>query len=312
MQCSFSLSVLLACFAFTPPSLGQTALERLEEELRRRESQPPATGQLPPVAEVQANRGYLGIVPDKTFPVGGGARLLQVVAGSPADLAGLRPGDVIKQFAGQPIRSYVDLGEMLQITKAGDSLPVVVTRAGRTAEIPVKLGVVQAAVPEAAPRENITPRPRDPNPRVPANLPEEMPLPAEPRLGVRTVKLTEEARKLLGVPVDRGAWVAEVDAGSPADLAGVPLDAVIVAVNGLPVASPDQFLAALEKAMTASEAKLTYYVGEKLINREVQFPGNRVDGGDRVRLLEDRIDALERQLDEFERQLDRLHAAQSL
>jgi membrane-associated protease RseP (regulator of RpoE activity) len=57
-------------------------------------------------------------------------------------------------------------------------------------------------------------------------------------LGVRTAPVTEEVRLRLGVRQPAGAVVVSRVVGSPAEQAGIPLDAVIIAVNDQPVNSP--------------------------------------------------------------------------
>src|SRR4051812_15005204 len=52
-----------------------------------------------PLRLEQLNRGYLGLIYDSQP---GGLRVQSVVPGQPADLAGLRPGDLIVSINGQP------------------------------------------------------------------------------------------------------------------------------------------------------------------------------------------------------------------
>ena len=53
-----------------------------------------------------------------------GALVVDVVAGSPADLAGLRPGDVITSFDGQAVGSPEDLTEAVRERRPGDRVEV--------------------------------------------------------------------------------------------------------------------------------------------------------------------------------------------
>lgn len=61
---------------------------------------------------------------------------------SPAELAGLKPGDRIVSVAGRPVGSWNQLHTVLASEPVGTSIPVVVRRAGRTVELPVTLAKV--------------------------------------------------------------------------------------------------------------------------------------------------------------------------
>ena len=57
-----------------------------------------------------------------------------VITGSPADKAGLKPGDVIQSMGGNRVQSFNDFVGVLGSKRAGDVLPVVVRRGGETLE----------------------------------------------------------------------------------------------------------------------------------------------------------------------------------
>lgn len=88
----------------------------------------------PPTARNEPSRGYgayLGTIPDFGDNVDG-VRLAGVTAGSPADLAGLREGDIIVGFAGNKIHDLEDLVKLLRAKKPGDEVKIIVLRAGVT------------------------------------------------------------------------------------------------------------------------------------------------------------------------------------
>jgi putative serine protease PepD len=81
---------------------------------------------------------YLGVM---AGPAGdAGARVQQVATGSPAEQAGLRPGDVITQVGERPVGDPDDLLAAVQAYRAGDQVPVTVTRDGSAQELAVTLG----------------------------------------------------------------------------------------------------------------------------------------------------------------------------
>ena len=75
-----------------------------------------------------AMRVYLGTIPDYAASDVEGVRLAGVRSGGPAELGGLRGGDVIVRFAGHQIRNIYDYTYALDAVKPGDPVEVVVRR----------------------------------------------------------------------------------------------------------------------------------------------------------------------------------------
>ena len=73
----------------------------------------------------------LGIKPSFA---GAAPSVQEVITGSPADKAGLKPGDVIQSMGGNQVQSFKDFVGALRSKRAGDVLPVVVRRGGATLE----------------------------------------------------------------------------------------------------------------------------------------------------------------------------------
>lgn len=82
---------------------------------------------------------YLGSIPDMT-PREYGMRLTGVREGSPADLGGLRGGDVVVVFAGNDITDIYSYTYALQDKKPGDVVEIVVERDGERVTLEVTLG----------------------------------------------------------------------------------------------------------------------------------------------------------------------------
>ena len=74
-------------------------------------------------------RAYLGTIPDYTTD-GAGVRLSGVRGGGPADVAGLRGGDVIVELGGQAIANIYDYTYALDAVRIGEAVRVVVVRDG--------------------------------------------------------------------------------------------------------------------------------------------------------------------------------------
>lgn len=75
-------------------------------------------------------RAYLGTIPDYTAEVAG-VKLSGVRAGSPADKAGLKGGDVLVEFGGQKIANIYDYTYALDAVKIGQPVTIAVLRDGK-------------------------------------------------------------------------------------------------------------------------------------------------------------------------------------
>jgi predicted metalloprotease with PDZ domain len=93
---------------------------------------------------------------------------------------------------------------------------------------------------------------------------------------VRTVPVTERDRWQLELPLRMGAKVTAVSVGSPADRAGIPLFAVIVAVNGKAVVSPTDLARRIAALAAGEEVELSYYFRGEATRRRVVL-GNAAD-----------------------------------
>jgi hypothetical protein len=82
---------------------------------------------------------YLGTIPDMT-PRDFGLRLTGVREGSPAATAGLRTGDVVVEFDGNPIADLYAYTYALQDKQVGDTVTIVVERDGERITVEATLG----------------------------------------------------------------------------------------------------------------------------------------------------------------------------
>jgi serine protease Do len=76
-----------------------------------------------------------------------GVLIVRVVRGSPADRAGLRPGDVIQSVNNQPVTKAEQVQQQIERSGVGSQLPMTVQRGGQTAQLtvqPVPLPAAQA------------------------------------------------------------------------------------------------------------------------------------------------------------------------
>ncbi|MHB1517843.1 MAG: S1C family serine protease [Acidimicrobiales bacterium] len=94
-----------------------------------------------------SNGGTTNVGATAGQPAATGARLVSVVGNSPADQAGLRPGDVITAVGGAPVRSAAELETQLYADPPGTTVDLTVNRNGVTLTVPVDLGQPGGAAP---------------------------------------------------------------------------------------------------------------------------------------------------------------------
>lgn len=85
----------------------------------------------------EKGKGFLGI---GTEPAEGGLKITKVGAGSPAEKAGLKQGDLIKTLNGEVLVKRDDLKEILAELAAGDELELEIIRDGKDEKITLELG----------------------------------------------------------------------------------------------------------------------------------------------------------------------------
>jgi hypothetical protein len=83
---------------------------------------------------------YLGSIPDMAGDDAPGLKLTGVRAGSPADVGGLKGGDVIVEFDGKPVKDLFEYSNALYAHKPGDEVGIVILRAGQRLTLHVTLG----------------------------------------------------------------------------------------------------------------------------------------------------------------------------
>jgi serine protease Do len=152
-----------------------------------------------------------------------GALVSQVEPGSPAEKAGLKPGDVIVAFNGKPIEQSNQLPPLVARIKPGTQAKFEVWRNGKTNELTATVGEMQQQ--KSAKAEQGSPE-------------------TGGKLGLAVRPLTPEERKESGIA--QGVVVEQV--GGPAARAGIRPGDLITAVNGTPVKSPDDLRRQVEKA----------------------------------------------------------------
>ena len=184
-------------------------------------------------------RGFIGVATQSISPAmskalglpnSGGALVASVEPNTPAQQAGLQPGDVVRGINGQEVKNPRDLAVDVAGIAPGDQAHLQVMRDGH--EQTVDLHVAQL------PSEQQTAQ------GGPGHGGQE-----QGRLGVALGALSPDIAGQLNLPDGtQGAVVTQVQPGSPADQAGIQAGDVIVGVGTHPVSSPAQASAAIRNA----------------------------------------------------------------
>ncbi len=152
-----------------------------------------------------------------------GALVASVSKGSPADKAGLEPGDVIRQVDGQPIVASGDLPAWVGQAQPGQQARLSVWRHGKPVELTATLGDASDKVGKQARNEDAV---------------------GKGQLGLSLRQLDPQERREAGV--SEGLVIEQ--ARGPAAAAGVQPGDVLLAINGVPAKDITQVRAAMAKA----------------------------------------------------------------
>ncbi|MDE2515072.1 MAG: Do family serine endopeptidase [Rhodospirillales bacterium] len=191
------------------------------------------------VAQLQAHghvtRGYIGV---EAQPVSqtmakalhlsgnGGALIAGVQPGTPAEKAGLLPGDVIRSVNGETVKDPRELAVDVAAVKPGDTAKIEYLRDGAAHTVDIHV----AQLPEHIATANSATHEHG-------------------RIGLALAPITPQLRGQLGLPRDAsGAVVRGVQPNSPADMAGIQQGDVIVGVGTEAVHSPGEAASAIAKA----------------------------------------------------------------
>ncbi|WP_425454790.1 DegQ family serine endoprotease [Inmirania thermothiophila] len=161
----------------------------------------------------EVRRGRLGVVVQDLTPElarafglarGEGAVIAQVVPGSPAEKAGLQPGDVVVEINGRRVRNSADLRNAIGLLRVGERVRLEIVRDGRRRTVEAEI-----AEPEIA--------------RVDGGR-------IHPRLEGTVLSEIEPGSEAARQGLE-GVVIAEVEPGSPAARAGLRPGDVIVSAN---------------------------------------------------------------------------------
>jgi serine protease Do len=184
--------------------------------------------------EHRVSRGSIGIEFNaqenpaiaRVYGVNSGVTISNVVAGSPAEQAGLKVGDTITTVDGKPVKNGDELVADIASRKPGSKVTLGLIRNGKKQDATItvadraKLFASRLGEEEEGNEDNT---------------------PKESKLGLSVRALTQEMADRLDVPAGKGVIVQEVKPGSFAEDVGLQRGDIILEINKQPVNGEEEF-----------------------------------------------------------------------
>jgi serine protease Do len=219
------------------------------------------------IATGKASRGWLGVWLDDITEAEAQLAGLKEVKGvvvdslfpnSPAEKAGIKPGDIVVAFNGHPVANRRELSVQVSTIKGGQPVPMDVIRDGDEVRLTTVIGDRDQFLTSSAPANN-----RSGNR---AGKPD-----SESRtwLGMELTPFTVDKARTLGAEFVAGLYVEQVFSGTPADNASITRGTVILQVEGDAVKSIDDILRVQKTASQDGRVSLIVVEPDGTIARKV-------------------------------------------
>jgi len=185
------------------------------------------------IATGKVTRGQLGVIirdlsPDlaKSFEYDStdGALVDDVIKDSPAQKAGLKPGDIITKLNGQKVEDIAPFRNTVSMMAPGTKVKLTIVRDGKEIKIPVTIGEMSDSLTTASNSA------------------------AAEKLGIEVQNLSPELARQYDYEPGYGVIISQVTQDSPADQVGIQPGMLILSINRRPINSVKQFDQAMKKA----------------------------------------------------------------
>jgi serine protease Do len=187
-----------------------------------------------------------------------GVEITNVVENSPAAKAGFKEGDVVWEYNGQPVESFVQLTRLIRETPPGREVKVQVWRNGAMQTLTPTLEARRGMMIDGQPFPEIH-IPEITIPEMPPiDIPRIQPMYQSPMLGIEGEALSHERQFAEFLGVKDGVLVKAVTPNSAAEKAGIKAGDVIIKVDNTNVSTTREITSALRAA--ASRKTVTVVV----------------------------------------------------
>jgi len=177
-------------------------------------------------------RGWLGVSIQELTPElkksfdyqGEGVLVAEVLKDTPAEDAGLKPGDIIVEYNGEEIESVFQLRNLVAETSPGKEVEIKIYREGKYLTLKATIAELKESAPITSPRQA-----------------------SSVQLGMEVSELTPELRRSYNLPKGlEGVMVTALEPAGRAERAGVKIGDVIIKVNRIRVRTVRDFWKAVE------------------------------------------------------------------
>ncbi len=195
-----------------------------------------------------------------------GAEITSVDHDTPAEKAGIKPGDVVLEFNGTPIQGIEQLQRMVRDTPPGRTVKLQIWRNGAPLSLNATVGQRKGMWMETPSGEFSVPMPPNPAtaPMAPAvNMPGIIAMMPSGMLGIQGEPLAQEPQFAEFMGVKDGVLVKAVNRNSAAEHAGIKAGDVIVKVDDTHVSTSSDITSTLRAAHGKRSFTLTLVRNKK-------------------------------------------------
>ncbi|HWR83424.1 MAG TPA: trypsin-like peptidase domain-containing protein [Candidatus Deferrimicrobium sp.] len=195
------------------------------------------------IAQGKPQRGWLGVglssVTERDAKRQGldavkGVKIDSVVANSPADKAGIKPGDIVVGVNSQTVDNASQLSVLVSTIHEGTTVPIEIVRDSKHMTLSATIGDRETYLASRPASDDGDFRALD-------------------WMGMQLMSFTPEVARALGVEFVEGVFVRRVYSGSPADRASIVKGTVILQVNKQTTQSLDEITAVARQLEGRSE-----------------------------------------------------------
>ncbi len=161
-----------------------------------------------------------------------GAFVMEVFPDDPADIAGIKPKDIIVEINGSMVESSRDLTGLIANIGVGEEVEIKVIRNGEKKTFKVKIGKRKDDVAASG--------------KIKQN----------DRLGINLSNVTPETARRFNIQAERGVLVTDVDPDSKGEKAGVMVGDIIMEVNRTPVNDIKEYDREIKKVKSGETIQL--------------------------------------------------------
>jgi serine protease Do len=190
------------------------------------------------IAQGKVERGWLGIsisnVPTSSTGARspGGAKVMDVIKGAPADRAGLKKNDVVTRYGDKEIADSSELQNSVAATPPGRDMKLTILRDGKQQELTARIGNLDESTKFMG-----------------ATIKE--------RIGAEVRALTAKEAEKYGLEKPQGVMITRIDPKGVLAKAGLEVSDVILAIGDAPIEGVDAFVRLVNALPAGQEIPFT-------------------------------------------------------